>query len=95
MDGVDMITEGAVILNQIYNILGENPDRFAFGSPVERLCALLLKADVVTFLVGRSVNNAHTDLVFKQLGIRPREATIKLITEKLRQMGKLVVEEYF
>jgi hypothetical protein len=95
MDGVDMITEGAVILNQIYNILGENPDRFALNSPVERLCALLVKADVITFLIGRSLNDAHTDLVFKQLGIRPRDATIRLIIEKLRQMGKLVVEEYY
>jgi hypothetical protein len=95
MDGVDMITEGAVILNQIYNILGENPDHFAFGSPVERLCALLLKADVITLMVGRSVNDAHTDLVFKQLGIRPRDATIRLISQKLKEMGKLVVEEYY
>lgn len=95
MDGVDMVTEGAVILNQIYNILGENPDRFAFSSPVERLCALLLKADVVTFMIGRSVNSAHSDLVFKQLAIRPRDTTLKLISEKLRQLGKLVVEEYY
>ncbi|NLA86407.1 MAG: SpoIIE family protein phosphatase [Clostridiales bacterium] len=95
MDGVDMITEGAVILNQMYNILGENPDHFAFSSPVERLCALILNADVVTFVIGRSVNDAHTDLLFKQLGIRPRDATIKLIAQKLRDMGKLVVEEYY
>ncbi len=95
MDGVDMITEGAVILNQIYNILGENPDHFAFSSPVERLCALLLKADVITFMVGRSINDAHTDLLFKQLGIRPRDATIKLITKRLKDMGKLVIDEYY
>lgn len=95
MEGVDMITEGAVILNQIYNILGENPDSFAFGSPVERLCAMLTYADVVTLMIGRSINNAHTQLLFKQLGIRPRDATIKLIAERLRQMGKLVVESYY
>jgi hypothetical protein len=95
MDGVDMITEGAVILNQMYNILGENPDEFAFSSPVERLCALLVKADVINFIVGRSVNDAHTDLVFKQLGIRPRDVTIKLIMQSLKDMGKLVVDEYY
>ncbi|SHI09991.1 Stage II sporulation protein E (SpoIIE) [Sporobacter termitidis DSM 10068] len=95
MDGIDVITEGAVILNQIYNILGENPERFVSDSPVERLCALLVKADAVTFMVGRAVNTAHTELLFKQLGIRPREATIRLIAGQLRAMGKLVVEEYY
>jgi hypothetical protein len=94
MDGVEMITEGAVMLNQINNIIGENPESFTLSSPVERLCALLLKADVITFMVGRSVNDAHSKLVFKQLGIRPREAAIKLLTGKLKQLGKLVIEEY-
>jgi serine/threonine protein phosphatase PrpC len=95
MDGVDIITEGAVALNQIYNILGEDPERFTTDSPVERLCALLMKADVITFIIGRSVNNAHMDLVFKQLGIRPRAAAIKSISKRLKEMGKLIVEEYY
>ncbi|MEL4105263.1 SpoIIE family protein phosphatase [Oscillospiraceae bacterium WX1] len=95
MDGVDMITEGAVILNQIYNILGEDPDCFSCASPVERLCAMMLKADVITFIVGRSVNSAHTELVFKQLGIRPRDAAIRLISKRLTEMGKLIVGEYY
>ena len=95
MDGIDIITEGAVALNQMYNILGENPERFVTDSPVERLCALLDKADVVTFMVGRSVNTAHRELLFQQLGIRPRESTIRLIAGRLREMGKLVVEEYY
>jgi hypothetical protein len=64
-------------------------------SAVERLCALLLKADAVTFMVGRAVNTAHTELVFKQLGIRPRETTIRLISKFLKEKGKLVVEEYY
>lgn len=95
MAGIDMITEGAVILNQINNILDENPEHFVHGSPAERLCALLADADVVTFIVGRSVNDAHDALLFKQLGILPRDTTIRLITAKLIKMGKLVVSEYF
>jgi hypothetical protein len=95
MEGTDMITEGAVILNQIYNILGENPERFVDNSPAERICSQLLNADVVTFIIGRAVNNAHSELLFKQLGLRPREATIKLISDKLKELGKLVVDEYF
>lgn len=95
MDGIDIITEGAVALNQMYNILGENPERFVSDSAVERLCALLLKADAVTFMVGRAVNPSHTELVFKQLGIRPRETTIRLIENFLREKGKLVVTEYY
>ncbi len=95
MDGADMVTEGAVMLNQIYNILGEDPETFTGGSPAERLCAMLLEADVVTFLVGLAVNEAHADMTFRQLGIRPRETAIRLIAQKLKQMGKLVAEEYY
>jgi hypothetical protein len=95
MDGVDMVTEGAVILNQVYNILGEKQESLLEGTPAQRLCAKMQEADVVTFIVGNAVNEAHSDLIFKQLGIRPRKATIKLIVEELKKMGKLVVEEYY
>jgi hypothetical protein len=95
MDGVDLITEGAVVLNQINNLLGENPDRFVGGTPAERVCAMLYDADVVRFIIGRSVNDAHMELLFKQLGIRPRDAAIRMMIGKLREMGKLIIDEYY
>jgi hypothetical protein len=95
MDGVDMVTEGAAMLNQVYNILGENPEQFLEDTATERLCSHMQRADIVTFLVGTAINEAHKALLFKQMGIRPREATIKLISEQLKKMGKLVVEEHF
>ena len=95
MDGLDMVTEGAVVLNQINNILDENPEQFVNNSPAERMCSMLMEADVVTFIVGRSINDAHNELIFKQLGITPRDAIIRLISEKLIKKGKLVVTEYF
>ena len=95
MADIDMITEGAVVLNQINNILDENPELFVHNTPAERLCSMLMEADVVTFIIGRSINDAHNELVFKQLGILPRDTTIRLISEKLKDKGKLVVTEYF
>lgn len=95
MDGMELITEGAVVLNQINNILGENPERFLSNTPAERISAMLLGADVIKLLVGRSVNTAHKGLLFKQLGISPRDAAVKMISKKLTDMGKLVIEEYF
>ena len=95
MDGMDMITEGAVILNQINNILDENPEQFTHNSLAERLCAMLMEADVITFIIGRSINDAHNELLFKQLGILPRDTTIRQISSKLENMGKLIVSEYF
>lgn len=95
MEGMELVTEGAVMLNQVCNILGVNPDQFVQNSAVERLCSLMLNADVITFLVGNASNEAHSSLAFKQMGIRHRQTTVKLIAEKLKKMGKLVVEEYY
>jgi len=95
MEGVDMVTEGAAMLNQLHNILGENPERFIENSAVERLCTLLQKADVVHFLIGNAINDANSALIFKQLGIRPREKIIRLISDQLRKMGKLIIADYF
>lgn len=95
IEGVDMVTEGAAMLNQVYNILDEDPEQFIEDSATERLCTLLQEADVITFLIGNAINEAHSALLFKQMGIRPRGATVKRIAEQLRNMGKLVIEEYF
>jgi hypothetical protein len=53
---------------------------------------MMLEADVITFIVGSAVNDAHTSLLFKQTGIRPRLTAVQLISKKLKELGKLVIE---
>jgi hypothetical protein len=94
MEGVSLTTEGAVMLNQVYNILGEPADEAEDGV-VERLCAILTRADVVHFLIGNAGNAAHAARLFKQLGVMPRKRVVRLIMDKLRAMGKLVTEKNY
>lgn len=95
MEGVDMVTEGAVMLNQVYNILEEDPALFTENTVVERLCALMLRVDVITFMVGNAINDAHEALVFKQVGVRARHTAVRLLAERLQELGKLVTLEYW
>ena len=91
IEGVDMTTEGAMMLNQVYNILDEPLESLTDATPVERLAKLIHRADVITLLHGKSMNEAHSDLIFKQIGIRPRHVIVNLLEKKLEDMGKLVI----
>jgi hypothetical protein len=46
-------------------------------------------------MIGNAANTAHEALIFKQIGVHIRKATIRRIAEKLKSMGKLVVERYY
>lgn len=95
IEGIDFVTEGAVLLNQVYNILDENPDLFVENSLAERFCQMLMEADVVNLMIGNAQNEAHEGLLFKKVGINVRRKTVKLLAERLRTMGKLVLEKYY
>lgn len=92
--GVDLASEGAVTLNQAFNILDEDPSRYEKATGVTRLCELLRAADRVLFIVGRTQNVGHDDISFRQRGILPRETIVPLLAEKLQKAGKLVTVEY-
>jgi serine/threonine protein phosphatase PrpC len=95
LPGVDMVTEGAVTLNQVYNLLDE--DDVELPNPtsgVASLYSLLRFADRVNWVVGRASNPAHHDIRFTQMGVLPRLKIIPLLTEKLKAQGKLVVVRY-
>ena len=94
IEGIELVTEGAVTLNQVFHILEENPDRFEADSGVSDLCHLLLEADRIDFIVGGAANPAHGDISFQQRGILPRRTIVPLLAEKLLARGKLVVIEY-
>ena len=91
--GVDLVTEGAVTLNQAYNILDEDPASYAEQSGVTRLCELLRAADRVNVFLGRARNPASGDISFRQQGILPRATIVPLLADRLRNAGKLVVIE--
>lgn len=89
--GVDLVTEGAVTLNQVYNIFDEDVHKLTEDSGVTELCALLHVADRVNLFVGAARNGASGDISFRQRGILTRERIVPLLAEKLESAGKLVV----
>jgi hypothetical protein len=94
IEGVDHAFEGAITLNQVYNILEEREERLEKGSSVSELYRLFHNSDTINFVVGTAINPGHQSIVFRQMGIFPREAIVRLLAEKLRKLGKLVNIEY-
>ena len=93
IEGIDLVTEGLVTLNQAYNILSEDPRKYEKESGVTSLCELLLMADRVNIMVGAAYNPANENISFRQLGLLSRRNIVDLLADKLRGMGKLVVIE--
>lgn len=89
MDGIDLITEGAVTLNQAMNLLLESIDLTLKDTAVFKLCRLMLEADMVTFLVGKGLNiDQDEDPLLRQLGVKPRSRIVEELAEHLRSVGK-------
>ncbi len=95
MEGIDMATEGAITLNQVCNVLDDPIEKVPGYSTVKLLCVLLKNADIIHFHIGNANNEGHEDLIFKQAGVRVRQATIETLTEKLNIMGKVVTKRYY
>jgi hypothetical protein len=89
--GINLVTEGIVTLNQVYNILGDDTSDLADESSVYELNSLLNMADRISFTIGHAENLGSGELQFKQQGILKRKTIIPLIIEKLRKSGKLVI----
>jgi hypothetical protein len=95
IEGIDLVTEGAVTLNQLYNIWGEELEKLEKDNPVTILYALLSVADKVNMFVGKSHNPAGDDISFKQNGILRRDKIVPLLIHKFQQYNKIVtVQEY-
>lgn len=92
--GINLVTEGAVTLNQVYNILDEDISKLNEDSGVTELRLLLGVADKLNILVGKADNSANEDITFRQRGVLSRKVLIPLLAEKLRQEGKLVNVEF-
>jgi len=94
IDGVDLVTEGAVTLNQLYNIFHKTTGLLEPQTGVSLLHALLHGADEVHFMVG-DARNMNDDITFAQLGVLPRPTVVKLLGAVLEADEKLVTISLF
>ncbi len=91
MQGIDLVTEGAVTLNQAMNLLEADVDLTVGDSPVFRLCRMLVAADAITLIVGGGYNKEQSeDSLLRQLGVKPRQRIVERLAEHLNERGKLV-----
>lgn len=62
MDGVDLVTEGILTLTRSVDILenGQNPDEL-HDDAATRLVRILLNSDIIQFVAGTRINDAHQD----------------------------------
>jgi len=93
LEGVDLVTEGAVTLMQVFNLLDADVNLSDDPGAASELAALLGRADCVRVTVGEAVNPANADIAFRKQGILARSALVPLLAGKLERMGKLVTLE--
>ena len=95
MKGADMVTEGAMVLNQVCNILDADPIEVTEETSPERITGMFYNADVIHFHVGNAKNKSHQLLPFRQLGLKVRYDVLKDIEQKLKQKGKTVYFDFY
>ena len=62
MAGVDLVTEGTVTLARVAEILERGtPVELGRKNPAFDLVAVMLQSDIVQFMVGTRINEAHQD----------------------------------
>jgi len=62
MEGIDLVTEGNLTLARVASLLEERtPPMDRPADPAQALLALLLGSDVISFMVGTRMNEAHQD----------------------------------
>lgn len=91
LDGFKLVTEGAVTLNQVYNIIDEPYENITEDNAVTVLYSMLRNFDKIIFFTGTASNPGHRDISFTQKGIISRNKIIPLICSRLIESGKLVI----
>jgi len=62
MEGISMITEGILTLGKLAEILTDGSfDQLPTGSPIARMIRTILDSDIIEFLTGTRINQAHQD----------------------------------
>lgn len=86
MDGIDLVTEGILTLEQVLEMLKNiRNQEIPWNGPAANIVRYLLNADIINFIVGTRVNMAHQDPSLPiELGIRRTvvKNIIKILEDK-------------
>lgn len=85
MDGVDLVTEGTITLSKLLELLEESKaNEYQQRNAASAMVNLLLNSDMIYFVVGTKINDAHQDPnIPVELGIRRN--LIKNIVKQLEE----------
>ena len=61
MEGVDLVTEGTMTLARVTEMLERGAGESWPDNPARDLMNLMLQSDIVEFVVGTRINEAHQD----------------------------------
>ncbi len=84
MEGVDLITEGIITLTSVAQYLesGSIPDEK--NNPAVMLCHILQDSDIIDFIIGTKINDAHQDPLLPH-DLELRRSIIKRIARSLEE----------
>lgn len=93
LDGIEVVTEGVVTLNQVYHLLDDDPSTLNQQTPVSEVAWYLKMADRINIWQGLAENTGDDHIEFRQQGLQNRKKILNKITQKLVSQGKLVVSQ--
>lgn len=93
MQGVDLVTEGTITIGKLLELLESGPQHESLrDNAASRLLNLLMNSDIIHFVVGTRINEAHQDPnIPVELGIRRNliKNIVRLLEEKYLKETKL------
>ncbi len=96
MEGVDLITEGIITLSKVCKRLEEGKPGFLVKNlnsknPVDKIISMMLDSDIIEFLVGMRINEAHQNPELP-LELDIRRNVVKRIRQILEEKFLKIVE---
>jgi len=85
MEGIDFVSEGIITMSRVYEYLRSDHHLPAAGlDPAEKIMEDMLDSDIINFLVGTRINEAHQDPNMP-VELEIRRNLIKNIAETLKK----------
>jgi serine/threonine protein phosphatase PrpC len=88
MKGIDLVTEGTITISRALQLLEQDTNLDTLpDNPVKRLMSILTNSDIIDFVVGTKINEAHQDPALpKNLEIR---------RNLIRRLSQVMEEKYY